>query len=351
MERCARRRRRRAAAQRPAARAWALSSRGDNNDFAARYCSAKPIGWSIAGACPDPPDSAAWKGGGWLAAVAERARAARADARAARQLTTRRRPRESPARPGTVVVCAFGALITEPLLSSHRVPSRDPSFAARGGGAAPIGARESWPARTRPGCDHGLTAGVDSGGRSALTLAGERRAETYGSAAQRLAQPAAICAGGARPARPTANRSIRRAGRAGCHVREKIDAQDRLLGPARSAADAGARRCARWPAHRRACRLPDGGIGWAVQEGGRSWLRPRVPTRARGWSSSSEGRCCCLRRRRARAGRVQPSGGRRWDAGASRGTARPGRCSRSPSAAGACRGQRRGVGRRLRRLE
>jgi methionyl-tRNA formyltransferase len=90
--------------------------------------------------------------------------------------------------PEVVVVCAFGALIREPLLSSHELLNVHPSLLPRWRGAAPVeraimaGDAETGVAIMR------LTAGLDSGPvalRCSLPIAPD---DTYGSLSARLAQ-------------------------------------------------------------------------------------------------------------------------------------------------------------------
>ena len=72
--------------------------------------------------------------------VAEARPRARDRARPAgrRSTTTPRAPGSTPRRPTCVCVCAFGALITEPLLSEHEMLNVHPSLLPRWRGAAPI---------------------------------------------------------------------------------------------------------------------------------------------------------------------------------------------------------------------
>jgi methionyl-tRNA formyltransferase len=73
------------------------------------------------------------------------------------------RDRIAAARPSAVVVCAFGQLIREPLLSEHLMLNVHPSLLPRWRGAAPI-ERAIMAGDTRTGvCVMKLTAGLDSG--------------------------------------------------------------------------------------------------------------------------------------------------------------------------------------------
>jgi methionyl-tRNA formyltransferase len=96
------------------------------------------------------------------------------------------RARIAAAEPEAVVVCAFGALIKEPLLSDHELVNVHPSLLPRWRGAAPVeraimaGDEETGVSIMR------LTAGWDSG---PVCLAGAEpiaRDDTYGSLAPRL---------------------------------------------------------------------------------------------------------------------------------------------------------------------
>ncbi|MDO8212749.1 methionyl-tRNA formyltransferase [Conexibacter sp. CPCC 206217] len=96
------------------------------------------------------------------------------------------RARISAARPDAVIVCAFGALIKEPLLSEHEIVNVHPSLLPRWRGAAPLeraimaGDDETGVAIMR------LTAGLDSGPVSLLERAPILPRDTFGTLAQRL---------------------------------------------------------------------------------------------------------------------------------------------------------------------
>jgi methionyl-tRNA formyltransferase len=87
---------------------------------------------------------------------------------------------------GTVIVCAFGALIKEPLLSEHEILNVHPSLLPRWRGAAPI-ERAIMAGDERTGVSiMRLTAGLDSG---PVCLAGAepiRAEDSYGSLSARL---------------------------------------------------------------------------------------------------------------------------------------------------------------------
>jgi methionyl-tRNA formyltransferase len=140
------------------------------------------------------------------------------------------------AEPEAVVVCAFGALIKEPLLSSHELLNVHPSLLPRWRGAAPIeraimaGDAESGVSIMR------LTAGLDSG---PVCIAGTQPIgghDTYGSLAGRLQG-----LGGDllletldRKAQGSPLEFIEQ-DETGATYAEKIAAADRLLDPSRTA--------------------------------------------------------------------------------------------------------------------
>jgi methionyl-tRNA formyltransferase len=97
------------------------------------------------------------------------------------------RERIAAAAPDVVIVCAFGALIREPLLSEHPILNVHPSLLPRWRGAAPI-ERAIMAGDTRTGVAiMRLTEGLDSG---PVCLIGEEPIapdDTYGTLAPRLA--------------------------------------------------------------------------------------------------------------------------------------------------------------------
>lgn len=98
------------------------------------------------------------------------------------------RERIAAARPDAVCVCAFGALIREPLLSEHLILNVHPSLLPRWRGAAPI------ERAIIAGDDHTgvsimrLTAGLDSGPVCASAPEAIGAEDTYGTLAPRLAK-------------------------------------------------------------------------------------------------------------------------------------------------------------------
>jgi methionyl-tRNA formyltransferase len=96
------------------------------------------------------------------------------------------RERIAAARPETVCVCAFGALIKDPLLSEHRILNVHPSLLPRWRGAAPI-ERAIMAGDERTGVSiMRLTAGLDSGPVCAQEVEPILPDDTYGALAPRL---------------------------------------------------------------------------------------------------------------------------------------------------------------------
>jgi methionyl-tRNA formyltransferase len=135
------------------------------------------------------------------------------------------------AAPRAVVVCAFGALIKEPLLSEHELLNVHPSLLPRWRGAAPL-ERAIMAGDTRTGVSiMRLTAGLDSGPVCLRAVEPIAARDTYGSLSERLRQ-----IGGELLVRAL-NEPVRfvEQAREGVTYAEKIVAEDRLLDPARTA--------------------------------------------------------------------------------------------------------------------
>jgi len=142
------------------------------------------------------------------------------------------------ARPDVVVVCAFGALIKEPLLSAHELLNVHPSLLPRWRGAAPI------ERAIMAGDEHTgvsimrLTAGLDSGPVCLTASESITLEDTYGSLAARLREIGGeslvrtldLIAAGEPP--PFAEQD-----EAGVTYAEKIVPEDRMLDPARGASE------------------------------------------------------------------------------------------------------------------
>lgn len=137
------------------------------------------------------------------------------------------------AEPQAVIVCAFGALIREPLLSEHLMLNVHPSLLPRWRGAAPI-ERAMMAGDTHTGVSiMRLTAGLDSG--PVCLAAGEPIADddSYGSLAARLQQLGAELLLSALEHEP----SFAEQDDSLATYAEKITAADRLLDPQMRAAE------------------------------------------------------------------------------------------------------------------
>lgn len=144
------------------------------------------------------------------------------------------RARIDAARPDAVCVCAFGALIKEPLLSDHLVLNVHPSLLPRWRGAAPI-ERAIMAGDARTGVSiMRLTAGLDTG---PVALVGEEPIapdDTFGTLSERLQALGATLLIHALDAGPGGLRFVEQA-QAGVTYAEKITAEDRILDPTQDA--------------------------------------------------------------------------------------------------------------------
>lgn len=148
------------------------------------------------------------------------------------------RERIAQARPEAVVVCAFGALIKEPLLSEYELLNVHPSLLPRWRGAAPV------ERAIMAGDEHTgvsimrLTAGLDSGPVCLTSAEPIDPQDTYGSLATRLQELGGellvrtldLFAEGEAPA-------FAEQDEAGITYAEKIGPEDRLLDPGRPASE------------------------------------------------------------------------------------------------------------------
>jgi methionyl-tRNA formyltransferase len=135
--------------------------------------------------------------------------------------------------PRAIVVCAFGALIREPLLSEHELLNVHPSLLPRWRGAAPV-ERAIMAGDERTGVSiMRLTAGLDSG---PVCLAAEepiRPDDTYGSLAPRLSKLGGeLLVRALRETPPFVEQPD-----GSVTYAEKIGPEDRLLDPVRPAAE------------------------------------------------------------------------------------------------------------------
>jgi len=218
-------------------------------------------------------------------------------------------------RPEAVVVCAFGALVKEPLLSAYELLNVHPSLLPRWRGAAPV-ERAIMAGDARTGVSiMRLTAGLDSGPvclTESLPIAPH---DTYGSVADRL-QPLGgelivraldLTARGQSPAFVAQDET-------GITYAEKIGPEDRLLDPARPAAELERVVRALYPHIGARLQLDDGGL-LGVQEA-RIAPDPGVDgPPAGGLAADGERLLYGTAQGALELVRVQPSGGRPMDAG------------------------------------
>jgi methionyl-tRNA formyltransferase len=137
------------------------------------------------------------------------------------------------ASPRVVVVCAFGALIKEPLLSEHEMLNVHPSLLPRWRGAAPV-ERAIMAGDTQTGVSiMRLTAGLDSGPVCLTGAESIRPDDTYGSLAARLRELGGELLVRALDQAPPFHEQPED----GVTYAEKLGPEDRLLDPSRPAVD------------------------------------------------------------------------------------------------------------------
>jgi methionyl-tRNA formyltransferase len=135
------------------------------------------------------------------------------------------------ANPDVVVICAYGALVKEPLLSSHEMLNVHPSLLPRWRGAAPVeraieaGDEETGVTIMQP------TAELDAGPICLQRAEPIHPDDDYGSLATRLAALGGELLIEAIDTQP----AFREQPEEGVTYAAKIDAEDRLLDPARAA--------------------------------------------------------------------------------------------------------------------
>jgi methionyl-tRNA formyltransferase len=141
------------------------------------------------------------------------------------------RERIAGAEPDVVCICAFGALLKEPLLSQHEMLNAHPSLLPRWRGAAPIeraieaGDEETGVSIMRP------TAEFDAGPICLQRVEPIRPDDDYGSLAERLAHLGGELLVEALETR----RACREQPNEGATYAEKIDREERRLDPQRTA--------------------------------------------------------------------------------------------------------------------
>ena len=141
------------------------------------------------------------------------------------------------AAPQAGVVCAFGQLIREPLLSELELLNVHPSLLPRWRGAAPI-ERAIMAGDESTGVSiMRVTAGLDSGPVAAQEPEPIGEGDDYGSLAARLADRGAVVLVQALDLLATGALELTEQDDAGATYAEKIEAADRRLDPARPAAE------------------------------------------------------------------------------------------------------------------
>jgi methionyl-tRNA formyltransferase len=227
----------------------------------------------------------------------------------------RARAQIAAASPGALVVCAFGALIKEPLLSEHEILNVHPSLLPRWRGAAPI-ERASMAGDARTGvCIMRLTAGLDTG---PVALRGEEPIapeDTYGTLSGRLEGLAGRLLTEALDAGPGGLRFTEQP-EDGATYAEKISAEDRLLDPTAEGAASLQRRVRALSPHiGAALTLPGGerlGVWAATARAG----TPDAPPPGRLDLDQSPPVLGCAGGDALALDEVQPAGGRRMDGAA-----------------------------------
>ena len=215
-------------------------------------------------------------------------------------------------QPDVLIVCAFGALIKEPLLSAHELLNVHPSLLPRWRGAAPI-ERSIMAGDEYTGVSiMRLTAGLDSGPVCLTAAEPIAPEDTYGSLAARLQEIGGELlvraldrlAGGEPPV-------FAEQQEAGVTYAEKIVAEDRLLDPACSAVELERIVRALHPHIGARIAHPDGGFLGVHR------ARVAAEQAPAGTLAAIEGRLLYGARDRAlELLEVQPPGGRPMDAGA-----------------------------------
>ncbi len=158
--------------------------------------------------------------------------------------------------PHAVIVCAFGALIKEPLLSQYELLNVHPSLLPRWRGAAPI-ERAIMAGDERSGVSiMRLTAGLDSGPVCLTAAEPILPSDTYGSLAARLQDVGGELLIRALRERPPFHEQPEQ----GVTYAEKITAEDRMLDASRPAAELDRRVRALSPHIGARVALPDGSL-------------------------------------------------------------------------------------------
>jgi methionyl-tRNA formyltransferase len=143
------------------------------------------------------------------------------------------RARIAAVAPGVICVCAFGALIREPLLTEYELLNVHPSLLPRWRGAAPI-ERSIMAGDERTGVSiMRVTAGLDSGPVCAQATEPIGPNDTYGALSERLARLGSALLIEVLDRRPACAEQDEEA----ATYADKLTAEDRLLDPTRPVAE------------------------------------------------------------------------------------------------------------------
>ena len=145
------------------------------------------------------------------------------------------------ARPEAVVVCAFGQLIREPLLSGYPLLNLHPSLLPRWRGAAPIERAIMAGDETTGVCVMRLTAGLDSGPVALREETPIEPGEDFGSLAARLAELGGDLLVAALDLLAEGALEFAEQDEGGVTYAEKIEPAERQLDPERPAAELAAK--------------------------------------------------------------------------------------------------------------
>ena len=223
------------------------------------------------------------------------------------------RDRIAQAAPDAVCVCAFGALIREPLLTDYEVLNVHPSLLPRWRGAAPI-ERAIMAGDHRTGVSiMRLTAGLDSG---PVALTGQELIaddDTFGTLSERLQALGGALLVRALDAGPSLE--FAEQDETGATYAEKIAAPDRILDSAQTA-DALGRRVRALNPHVGAALILDDGRRLGVWEAQARASAPGDPAAGELSLAGEQPRLGCAQDTTLMLTVVQPAGGRAMDAGA-----------------------------------
>ena len=145
------------------------------------------------------------------------------------------------ARPEAVLVCAFGQLIREPLLSEFPMLNVHPSLLPRWRGAAPIERAIMAGDETTGVCVMRLTAGLDSGPVAICEEVAIDREEDFAALSSRLAELGGDLLVRALELQAEGALEFSEQDEAGVTYAEKIDPAERRLDPARPAIELAAK--------------------------------------------------------------------------------------------------------------